>query len=224
MLQATEIKKAFQNGEQSILRGINFHLKKGSWVSIMGPSGSGKTTLINCLSGLLKPDEGTVLIDGKDIYHLTEHQLSNFRRKRVGFIFQDYKLLPHYSVLDNVMLPLYYDEDRKQLKDRAIQFLQEVGIEDHLYNRLPEGLSGGEKQRVAIARSLIAKPDLIFCDEPTGNLDEENRDHITDLLQQLNENGQTIIVVTHDHEVANRGDVCFQLQDGVLKEKVKLNM
>lgn len=222
MLQATNIKKAFQNGEQEVLRGVDFHVEKGSWVSIMGPSGTGKTTLINCLSGLLPPDEGGVSIADKQLYQLSERELSDFRRKEIGFIFQDYKLLPHYSVIDNVMLPLYYDEDREQLKEKAKENLEQVGIDEHLYNRLPGQLSGGEKQRVAIARSLIGNPQLLFCDEPTGNFDIDNRDHIIDLLEELNRNGQTIIVVTHDQDVADPSDFCYQLDEGVLKVENKV--
>jgi|SRR5690625_15100 len=222
MLQARNIKKAFQKGQQRILRGVDFHVEKGSWVSIMGPSGTGKTTLIHCLSGLLRPDEGEVSIAEKNLYTLTEQELSDFRRKEIGFIFQDYKLLPHYSVIDNVMLPLYYDEDREQLKAKAQENLQQVGIDEHLHNRLPGQLSGGEKQRVAIARALIGNPQLLFCDEPTGNLDIENRNHIIDLLEKLNKGGQTIIVVTHDQDVADPSDLCYQLDKGVLKVESKV--
>src|SRR5690625_5158802 len=159
MLQATIIKQAFQKGEQEDVRDVDFHVEKDSWLSIMGPSSTRKTTLINCLSGLLTPDEGGVSIADKQLYQLSERELSDFRRKEIGFIFQDYKLLPHYSVIDNVMLPLYYDEDREQLKEKAKENLEQVGIDEHLYNRLPGQLSGGEKQRVAIARSLIGNPD-----------------------------------------------------------------
>lgn len=222
MLQARNIKKAFQKGEQRILRGVDLHVEEGSWVSVMGPSGTGKTTLLNCLSGLLGPDEGVVKLAGKDLYKLTERELSDFRRKEIGFIFQDYKLLPHYSVIDNVMLPLYYDEDRKKLKEKAKENLEQVGIDEFLHNRLPGQLSGGEKQRVAIARALIGNPQLLFCDEPTGNLDIENRDHIIDLLEKLNRKGQTIIVVTHDQDVADPSDLCYQLNEGVLKVESKM--
>lgn len=201
----------------SFLIRFKFILKQGKWYSIIGPSGVGKTTFLNCISGLLKPDQGKVIINDTDIYTLTERELSHFRRKNIGYVFQDFKLLPHYSVLDNVILPLIYDVDRKTLELKAKQLLHEVGIEEKLFYRLPEKLSGGEKQRVAIARSLIANPNILLCDEPTGNLDVETRDQITQLLNQVKEMGKTIIVVTHDQDVATCGDACFELKKGKLR-------
>lgn len=222
MLVVENLGKSFTNGKsiKPILHNISFTIEKGTWLSIMGPSGVGKSTLLNCLSGINKPDKGTVQIQNQDIYQLNEKQLSDFRRKKIGFVFQDFKLLPHYSVLDNVTLPLLYDESRIKLENRAKDLLHKVGIDEHLFMRLPASLSGGEKQRVAIARSMIAEPNLLLCDEPTGNLDRENRNHITDILVELKQQGQTIIVVTHDDEVANCGDICYQLNDGSLREVV----
>ncbi len=220
MLQAKNLSKSFHDGKyaKTILKDIHLHIPKGSWVTIMGPSGAGKTTLLNCLAGIIRPETGTVTINDVELLNLNEKQLCDFRRKHIGFIFQDFKLLPHYSVIDNVMLPLIYDEDNKKLKARAERLLSEVGIDEHLFHRLPAGLSGGEKQRVAIARSLIAGPDLLLCDEPTGNLNIESRNQMTDLLRKVKQRGQTIIVVTHDQEVANLGDVTYQLREGTLME------
>lgn len=219
MLKTYNLVKTFSDGKSAniILDQIQIHIEKGKWYSIIGPSGVGKTTFLNCISGLLKPDQGKVIINDTDIYTLTERELSHFRRKNIGYVFQDFKLLPHYSVLDNVILPLIYDVDRKTLELKAKQLLHEVGIEEKLFYRLPEKLSGGEKQRVAIARSLIANPNILLCDEPTGNLDVETRDQITQLLNQVKEMGKTIIVVTHDQDVATYGDACFELRKGTLR-------
>lgn len=224
MIRIGNLDKRFTSSDspKKVLNDINLRIEKGSWCSITGPSGTGKSTLLNCLSGLLKPDKGSVYIGDTNIFTLNEKQLSDFRRKNIGFIFQDFKLLPHYSVIDNVILPLFYDEDVNKLKNRAEHLLSEVGIEKWLFTRLPESLSGGEKQRVAVARSLIANPELLICDEPTGNLDVENRNQITDLLLQVKRQGQTLVVVTHDEAVAGLGDVRYQLSEGQLKEIVMI--
>jgi len=220
MIRIEHLDKTYKDkdGTKRILNDINFEIEKGTWCRIVGPSGTGKTTLLNCISGLLEPDEGKVIIDDVDLYQLSQDDLSNFRRKNIGFIFQDFKLLPHYSVLDNVIMPLVYEENSKKLVHRAKELLDLVGIDKGLHNRFPEYLSGGEKQRVAIARAMISEPKLLLCDEPTGNLDIETRDHITNLLKRLKGNGQTIIVVTHDMDVAKEGDECFQLKNGELKQ------
>lgn len=221
MLIINHVTKAFKTNRQSkiILDNIKLKVTRGTWCTVMGPSGVGKSTLLNCISGQLKPDKGSILIGDTTINDLNDKQLSHFRRKNIGFVFQDFKLLPHYSVLDNVILPLLYDERKNNLETRAIKLLKEVGISQDLFHRLPTHLSGGEKQRVAIARSLIAEPQLLLCDEPTGNLDTDNRDQIIDLLLKFKEKKQTLVVVTHDEEVAKHGDICYELIDGSLKEK-----
>ncbi|WP_044748454.1 ABC transporter ATP-binding protein [Bacillus alveayuensis] len=218
MITVKNVSKSFKNQSNilEVLKHIDFSVSKGAWVSIVGPSGSGKSTLLNIVSGLLRPDSGEVCFNDTNIYQLTEQQRSDLRRKHIGFVFQDFKLLPYYSVLDNVILPLYYDQHKNELYKRAKKLLHMVGIHESLFSRLPEGLSGGEKQRVAIARALIANPDVLICDEPTGNLDQGNRDNIIDLFCELKEQGKTIILVTHDMYVAVRGDDVYHLVNGTL--------
>jgi len=203
-----------------ILDQLDLKVERGEWCSIIGPSGTGKSTLLHCISGLLEPDNGEVFFENTNLYLLKDKERSDFRRRKIGFVFQDFKLLPYYSVIDNVILPLIFDLSKKELYEKAKQLLLNVGITEELFDRLPDSLSGGEKQRVAIARALIGQPELLICDEPTGNLDIENRDRIIQLLYQFNRKGQTIIVVTHDHEVAAYGSITYQLQYGRLSSGV----
>lgn len=218
MITVENLRKSFGRGTNAteVLRDIDLTIPDGKWTAIVGPSGSGKSTLLNCLSGLLKPDFGHVNYDGKDLYRLKEKERSHFRRKHIGFVFQDFKLLPYYSVIDNVILPLLYDEAKQKLYEKARQILLHIGIHEQLFTRLPRSLSGGEKQRVAIARALIADPDVLVCDEPTGNLDQDNRDIITELIDRLRNEGKTIVLVTHDMEVAKKADDIYQLTSGSL--------
>ncbi|CEG25471.1 ABC transporter ATP-binding protein [Bacillus sp. B-jedd] len=219
MITIANVGKSFETSSHKtqILKNINAHFNNGIWTSIIGPSGSGKTTLLHTISGLLEPDQGDVLYNGVNIYDLTDRELRFFRRKNIGFVFQDYKLLPYYSVLDNVALPLLDEIPKKILYEKAKSVLKSVGMNDELYTRLPGGLSGGEKQRVAIARSLINEPKVLICDEPTGNLDIENRNLIIQLLLNLKRRGLTLIVVTHDTEVADNGDIQYKLHHGFLE-------
>jgi len=218
LIKLNKISKSYQG--TVILDQLDLTIERGEWCSIIGPSGTGKSTLLHCISGLLKPDSGEICFENTNLYLLSEKERSDFRRRNIGFVFQDFKLLPYYSVLDNVILPLIFDLPKKDLYERAKQRLLDVGIKEELFHRLPDGLSGGEKQRVAIARSLIGQPEVLICDEPTGNLDIENRDRIVQLLRELNHNGQTIIVVTHDQEVAACGNVIHQLRYGRLSSEV----
>ncbi|MFB7142053.1 ABC transporter ATP-binding protein [Gottfriedia sp. NPDC056225] len=220
MICIKNLTKSYHNSQNIsvILDDSNLEVNKGEWCSIVGPSGTGKSTLLNCLSGIQSPTSGEILINNKSIFSLNEEERSNFRRLNIGFVFQDFKLLPHYTVLDNVMLPLTYDIPATVLRNRAIDLLNEVGIHKNLFQRLPESLSGGEKQRVAIARSLIADPSILLCDEPTGNLDAENRNKIISILLNVKNNGKTVVVVTHDNQVAAVGDMTYELKEKKLKE------
>ncbi|MCL1696797.1 MULTISPECIES: ABC transporter ATP-binding protein [unclassified Lysinibacillus] len=220
MIEIKNLKKTYTylSEEFGIFNDISLVIDHGQWCSIIGPSGSGKTTFLNCVAGLTHPDEGDVLYEAINIHKIKEKTRNNYRRLNMGFIFQDFKLLPHYSVLDNVVLPLYYDEPKRNLYSRARNLLQKVGISENLFNRLPESLSGGEKQRVAIARALIANPKVLICDEPTGSLDLVNRNKIINILLELKQMGLTILLVTHDEEVANQGDVTYRLNLGKLEE------
>jgi putative ABC transport system ATP-binding protein len=218
MIKIENITKTFKSGPHSteVLKDVSLTVPIGSWISIVGPSGSGKSTLLNIITGLVKPTRGKVWFGNMDINKLKDKEKADLRRKHIGFIFQDFKLLPYYSVLDNVLLPVYDTKNKREEYNRAQELLEMVGIGQSLFNRLPEGLSGGEKQRVAIARALIANPDVIVCDEPTGNLDQKNRDQIICLLAQLKEKQKTIIVVTHDMEVAHHGDETYYLSNGTI--------
>ena len=221
MLYIDNLGKSFIHHEleMTILNEINLHIDKAEWCSIIGPSGAGKTTLLKCAGGLLEPETGKVLIQDQNLYSLSKDERSNFRRHHIGFVFQDFKLLPHYSVLDNVMLPLLYDTNKKKLMDKAKKLLQMVKIKESLFNRLPDSLSGGEKQRVAIARALIADPSLLLCDEPTGNLDTETRNRIIDLLLEIKSRGTAILCITHDSEVAEKGDSIYRLHESRLQRE-----
>lgn len=222
MITVSKLTKSYHHSLRKtvILDQLDLKVERGEWCSIIGPSGTGKSTLLHCISGLLEPDNGEVFFENTNLYLLKDKERSDFRRRKIGFVFQDFKLLPYYSVIDNVILPLIFDLSKKELYEKAKQLLLNVGITEELFDRLPDSLSGGEKQRVAIARALIGQPELLICDEPTGNLDIENRDRIIQLLYQFNRKGQTIIVVTHDHEVAAYGSITYQLQYGRLSSGV----
>lgn len=218
MLQVKNISKSFQGENQqfSILDNLSFSVNKSEWISIIGPSGSGKSTLLQCIAGLSNTDSGHVFINQINLSDLSSNEKCNFRRKNIGFVFQDFKLLPYYSILDNVVLPLIHDFPKKVLYTRAKQLLEKVNIPSRLFNRLPANLSGGEKQRVAIARALMNEPSLLLCDEPTGNLDKDNRDNIIHLLTSLKNEGYSILIVTHDMEVASYSNRIYRLKNGVL--------
>ncbi|HEU5139983.1 MAG TPA: ABC transporter ATP-binding protein [Bacillales bacterium] len=201
------------------LNHVNLGIRRGEWVSILGPSGSGKTTLLNCVGGMDRPDEGTIENSGQGLSALSAKEMQVYRRKTIGYIFQDFRLLDQYTVLDNVMLPQIPYKPLEEVKEKAVSVLEEFEM-DHRMKHLPGQLSGGEKQRTAIARALLNEPTLLLCDEPTGNLDKENRDRILGVLKRLQGDGRTILLVTHDPEVAEVGDrECF-LRDGVLEEIV----
>lgn len=218
-LEFRNVRKSFQSGEEEIeiFKNISFSIQSGEWISLMGPSGAGKSTLLKMLYGIVSPDTGKIFIEENEINSLNNDDLHKFRRENISFIFQDFKLLQQFNVIENVMLPLLPYSDRHKLLKEARDVLNRVGLKDKiLYS--PNRLSGGEKQRVAIARSLITKPNYLLCDEPTGNLDTNSRDVIMDMLKELNESGITIIVVTHDKHVAQKSNRIYMIEDQALKE------
>ena len=197
------------------LRGITLQFRRGEFASIVGPSGSGKSTLLYLLSGLDKPTSGRVEFDGVDLTTLNERALAEFRNRRMGFVFQFHFLLPEFTAVENVAMPLLIaGVNRREALDKAAELLKRVGL-GHRLRHYPSQLSGGEQQRVAIARALVNDPDILFCDEPTGMLDSKNAQALYELLREVNtERGQTILVVTHEREFARRTDRIIQLQDG----------
>lgn len=207
MIQLTDVTITHQTkAEQlTIIKDLALSIKKGEWISITGRSGTGKTSLLNCIGGLLPPTEGSVIINDLPIYQLTYDEKQAFRRNNVGFIFQDFKLLPQYTVIENIILPLIPYENRELLERDAQQLMNQLGI-DHRRFHFPDQLSGGEQQRVGIARALINQPAILICDEPTGNLDATNRDQVIDTLREIHKQGQTILLATHDQVVAEHGD------------------
>lgn len=218
-IEAKGLSKIYGAGENQVvaLDRVNLEIASSDFISIMGPSGSGKSTLLHLLSGLDKPTSGSLSYDGKDIYNLSDKELSAFRRQRIGFIFQQFNLLPVLTAKENIIMPLLLD---KKQPDEAYltQIAQLLGIEDRL-SHLPHELSGGQQQRVAIARALIAKPDIIFADEPTGNLDSKSGGEVMDMLNGIwKKMGKTLVIITHDSRIAHMADRQFMIVDGVLSE------
>jgi len=216
MINATNIRKSF--GDLEVLKGVDLHIAKGEIVSIVGPSGAGKTTLLQILGTLDKPNAGKVLVDGIDFSKLGEKELAAFRNKHIGFIFQFHQLLPEFTALENVMIPaLIGRKDKKKSEERAKEILAYLQLTDRMDHK-PNELSGGEKQRVAVARALINDPGLILADEPSGSLDSKNRDELHKLLFDLREKfGLTIVIVTHDKELAALSDRVIEMRDGLVE-------
>ena len=223
MLIVKDITKHFTQGDQVVkaIDKLNFSIDDGTFVSIIGKSGSGKSTLLGLLGALDSPTSGSIEIGGQDIVKLHDHKLINYRTKSIGFVFQNYNLIPNLSAVENVMLPMEFaGVPKKQRQERALKLLQEVGIADGKELRKPGKMSGGEQQRVSIARALANQPSLILADEPTGNLDSENGRMIFDLLHDLTRTeNTTVIVVTHDLDIAGKTDKTFMLKDGKLVTK-----
>jgi lipoprotein-releasing system ATP-binding protein len=215
MLKAELLIKSF--GDLQVLKGISLHVTKGEIVSIVGASGAGKTTLLQIIGTLGKPDSGKVWINEKDVFALGESELSNFRNKEIGFVFQFHHLLPEFSAFENVCIPGYIARrNRKEVESRAKELLQILELTDRLDHR-PSQLSGGEKQRVAVARALINNPAIILADEPSGNLDSHNQEELYRLFFDLREKfGQTFIIVTHDEHFAGMTDRMIHIRDGVV--------
>ncbi len=202
------------------LRGLSFEINKNEFVSITGPSGCGKSTLLHLIGCLDHPNSGTVYLDGTNVSKLNDNQLAEIRNKKIGFVFQTFNLLPRLSALENVELPLIYGSfSPKEMKERSMAMLEKVGLAHRAEHRPPE-LSGGERQRVAIARALVIGPSIILADEPTGNLDSKSSEEIMVIFQKLNKEGATIIMVTHEHDIASCTKRNIHLKDGqVLSDK-----
>jgi len=220
MLKVENVSKEYPSprGTLPILSEISFTLSRGEAASIMGPSGSGKSTLLYILGALEPPSKGVVTLDGQNPFQLTTRQLAVFRNRSIGFVFQDHCLLPQCSVIENVLTPTLVSENSDNPGERARELIKQVGLQDRAEHR-PAELSGGEKQRVALARALIMKPQLLLCDEPTGNLDQKSADDVASLLVELQQRQETIlVVVTHNPELAGRFPRQYQLRDQRLYE------
>jgi len=222
MIKVSHISKIYYSGESSIqtqietkaLDDVSFEIKRGEFVAIMGPSGSGKSTLMHILGALDKPTKGTYILDGENVEDLNDDQLADIRNKKIGFVFQSFNLLPRTSALDNVMLPLSYAGVRKiKRSEIAKKYLKMVGLEDRLNNH-PNQLSGGQQQRVAIARSLVNNPAIILADEPTGNIASNQAEEIMDIFKKLNDEGHTIIMITHEPDIAEHAKRIIHVKDG----------
>lgn len=224
MIEVRQLTKTLRSGDQilSILRGIDFTVRKGEVVAIEGPSGSGKSTLLGLLAGFDTPTSGSIRLDGKEITQMNEDELALFRGKRLGFVFQSYNLIPTLTAEENVMLPLELSGNSKGAQSRALKLLDEVGLHNRL-THYPAQLSGGEQQRVALARAFAGNPAILFADEPTGNLDSATGQAVLDLLLDLNrKEGATMIVVTHDPALSAVTDRIVKLRDGQIVDDIPL--
>jgi putative ABC transport system ATP-binding protein len=218
MISIKDLHKSYHMGKNSVhvLKGINFDVKEGEMVSIMGSSGSGKSTLLNILGMLDEADEGSYTLDNVPIKNLNEKIAAKYRNEFLGFIFQSFNLINYKSALDNVALPLYYKGmNRKERTERSMHYLEKVGLAQWSHH-LPSELSGGQKQRVAIARALVSDPKVLLADEPTGALDTQTSYEVMELIQGINDEGKTILVVTHEHDIAQMTKRIVNLKDGVI--------
>jgi len=220
MIKIEGLHKSYRIGKNSlhVLKGINFNVEEGEMVAIMGSSGSGKSTLLNIIGMLDVADEGEYTLDGIEIKDLDETKAAKYRNRFLGFIFQSFNLINYKTALENVELPLYYQKvPRKERQEKAAQYLSKVGLSDWI-KHLPSELSGGQKQRVAIARAMAAEPKVLLADEPTGALDSTTSNEVMQLIQEINDEGKTILVVTHEDDIANMCKRIVQLKDGVIIE------
>lgn len=217
MIETRNITKSF--GSLQVLKGIDLHIGKGEVVSIVGPSGAGKTTLLQIIGTLDKPDGGSVVVDGIDTGSLSTNRLSDFRNRHLGFVFQFHQLLPEFTAIENIMIPAFIaGSKRAEARERAEELLQFMGLSDRAKHK-PNELSGGEKQRVAVARALVNNPAVILADEPSGSLDTKNKEELHQLFFDLRDKfGQTFVIVTHDESLAQLTDRTIKMRDGLLEE------
>ena len=221
MNECKNLTKIYKTGdvETVAIKGVSFRISKGEFVSIIGPSGSGKSTLMHILGALDTPTSGSYVFDGKDVAHFSDDELSNFRKDKIGFVFQAFNLLPRTTVIRNVMLPLLYSgKSMKERERRARECLRYAGMEENKFYNLSNQLSGGQMQRVAIARALMNNPSIILADEPTGNLDTKTSQVVMEAFLELNRKGHTIILITHEKEIAAYAKRVITVRDGVIEK------
>jgi putative ABC transport system ATP-binding protein len=224
IIKTNNIKRVFEVGSETVhaLKGINLNVQSGEFISIMGPSGSGKTTLMNIIGCLDTPSSGDYFLNNQLVNDLNEDQLAIIRNKEIGFVFQSFHLLAKNSALNNVLLPMKYaGADMNEAEIRAKHVLDQVGLSDRI-NHGPSELSGGQQQRVAIARALVNKPSILFADEPTGNLDSKTGEDVMNLFKGLNQEGQTIILITHEEEIAMQSKRIVNIKDGLIESDVRI--
>ena len=224
IIKTNNIKRVFEVGSETVhaLKGINLNVESGEFISIMGPSGSGKTTLMNIIGCLDTPSSGEYFLNNQLVNDLNANQLAIIRNKEIGFVFQSFHLLAKNSALNNVLLPMRYaGADMNEAEKRAKYVLEQVGLSDRI-NHGPSELSGGQQQRVAIARALVNKPSILFADEPTGNLDSKTGEDVMNLFKGLNQEGQTIILITHEEHVAMQSKRIVNIKDGLIESDVRM--
>ena len=219
LIELKSAAKSYRRGSEQIfaLREASLAIEKGEFIAVLGPSGSGKSTLVGLIGALEKPDQGSVRIMGKDTAKMSDAELAGLRNREIGFVFQSFHLIRHFNALENVMLPLFYGrKPRSYARRRALEALEAVGLKGRVYHK-PSQLSGGEQQRVAIARAMVTGPEILLCDEPTGNLDAKSGEQVLDLFQDFNRNkNTTIIIVTHNQKAAERAGRKINLVDGII--------